>query len=425
MARTESAALRRRLVSELEERGCIASPAVRDAFLTVPRERFVAEFAAREGLDAVYRDGAIVTKTGPAGEPVSSSSQPAIMALMLERLQVERGQRVLEIGAGTGYNAALLAALVGPTGHVTTADIDPDVAEGARTALAKYDGSVQVVTVDGRRGFPADAPYDRIIVTASSLEVPRAWFEQLADGGLLEVPLRLSDSVPAQAIPTLRKAHRGLVSVDVLCGGFMHLRGPGAAPRPASLTASALVDGDTRDLGRLAGTGLASLSEAACRRLLALALGPPRRRPLRRRPAVWPLHLFLGLAGPERRLVTYFRRFEPGCLPTAGLFERDGGSLALVGASAKRATRIDAFGGPAAEAELAALVDEWIALGRPSEHQLAKRLRIRVAFGAAAPRGAWKTLRRGECTLSLELDGATRASRTRPSGRRRREMSRP
>jgi protein-L-isoaspartate(D-aspartate) O-methyltransferase len=402
MASRESVSLRRRLVTELEGRGRITSPAVRDAFLTVPRERFVADFAVREGLDAVYRDAAIVTKTGSVGEPLSSSSQPAIMALMLERLRLEPGQRVLEIGAGTGYNAALLAAVVGPNGHVTTVDLDPDVAERARAALAIHDGSVHVVTADGREGFAADAPYDRIIVTASAFDVPRAWLEQLIAGGLLELPLRVSDSVPAQAIPTLRKADGRLVSVDVLCGGFMHLRGPGAATSLPSLTASAVIDGAPRDLGRLVGTGLRSLGESERRRLLALALGSPRRRPLRVRPAVWPLHLFLALAAPEDRVVTYFPRFEPGCLPTAGVFERDGRSLALVGGSAERATRIDAFGGPKAEAALAAHIEQWLSLGRPSERQLAERLRVRVAFGRTSIRGGWKTLRRGECTLAFD-----------------------
>jgi protein-L-isoaspartate O-methyltransferase len=336
------------------------------------------------------------------------------MALMLERLRLEPGQRVLEIGAGTGYNAALLAALVGPKGHVTTVDIDPEVAERARIALAEHDGSVVVVTGDGRDGHVAGAPYDRIIVTASSPDVPRAWFEQLAADGLLELPLRLSDSVWAQAIPALRRTGDQLVSVDVLCGGFMHLRGPGRPTPPPSLAASAVVDGDMHDLGRLVGTGLVRMSESARRRLLALVLQPSRRRPLSARPALWPLHFFFALAAPEQRLVTYFPRFEPGCLPTTGLFERTGRSLALVGGSRERATRIDAFGEPAAELELAALVDEWIALGAPSERRLAEDLRVRVAFGQTSVRGRWKTLRRVECVLALDLRGVTRASRRQP-----------
>jgi protein-L-isoaspartate(D-aspartate) O-methyltransferase len=94
----DSTKLRRQLVGELERRELIRSERVRDAFLAVPRELFVPGFAAREGLEAVYRDEAIPTKHGEHGVPLSSSSQPAIMALMLEQLELEEGMRVLEVG---------------------------------------------------------------------------------------------------------------------------------------------------------------------------------------------------------------------------------------------------------------------------------------------------------------------------------------
>jgi protein-L-isoaspartate(D-aspartate) O-methyltransferase len=112
---SRSSELRAGLVRRLEAGGWIRSPRVREAFLATPRELFLPEFAAREGLGAVYRDEAIVTKRARHGMPLSSSSQPAIMALMLEALEPADGMRVLEIGAGTGYNAALLAHLVGAT----------------------------------------------------------------------------------------------------------------------------------------------------------------------------------------------------------------------------------------------------------------------------------------------------------------------
>ena len=110
---------------------------MRDAFLRVPRELFVPAFAAEHGLDAVYRDEAIVTKTDEHGTPISSSSQPQIMAIMLERLALEPGLRVLEIGAGTGYNAALLKTIVGPRGRVVSVDVDPELARGARSRLRR------------------------------------------------------------------------------------------------------------------------------------------------------------------------------------------------------------------------------------------------------------------------------------------------
>ncbi|MGH3885395.1 MAG: methyltransferase domain-containing protein [Pseudonocardiaceae bacterium] len=101
------------------------------------------------------------------------------------------GHRVLEIGAGTGYNAALLAHLVGPAGKVTTVDIDSKVVRGARECLAAagYRG-VSVVCGDGEFGYSDHAPYDRIVVTAGAWDLPPAWVDQLAAGGRLVVPLR-------------------------------------------------------------------------------------------------------------------------------------------------------------------------------------------------------------------------------------------
>jgi protein-L-isoaspartate(D-aspartate) O-methyltransferase len=114
MARTASERLRRKLVRDLRERGVVCSPLVAAAFAAVPRELFIGEVAAERGLQAVYRDEAIVTKRDPRGLPLSSSSQPSLMAKMLDLLEVQPGHRVLEIGAGTGYNMALLSHIVGP-----------------------------------------------------------------------------------------------------------------------------------------------------------------------------------------------------------------------------------------------------------------------------------------------------------------------
>jgi len=158
MAERRAAALRRQLVGELERRGVIRSKAVRAAFLWVPRELFVPEAASRSGLEAVYRDEAIPTKFAANGAPISSSSQPAIMAEMLERLALEPGMRVLEIGAGTGYNAALLSQLVGERGRVETVDIDAETAARARRALRAGGYRARVVVADGRESLAAGAP---------------------------------------------------------------------------------------------------------------------------------------------------------------------------------------------------------------------------------------------------------------------------
>jgi protein-L-isoaspartate(D-aspartate) O-methyltransferase len=119
------------LVDCLKAGGSLRAAAVEAAFRSVPRHVFLPDVA----IENVYTDRAFPTKHAD-GRPISSSSQPAIMAIMLEQLGLQPGQRVLEIGAGTGYNAALMAQIVGPGGHVVTIDIDDDLVLLARQHLA-------------------------------------------------------------------------------------------------------------------------------------------------------------------------------------------------------------------------------------------------------------------------------------------------
>jgi protein-L-isoaspartate(D-aspartate) O-methyltransferase len=226
--------LRRRLVQHLRRRGFLQDPRVADAFLAVPRELFLADVVQGSGLAAVYHDEAIVIERDPVtGMPLSSSSQPAIMALMLQMLDVRPGHRVIEIGAGTGYNAALLHRLVEPEGMVATIDIEPDLAARAAAALAALGARVQVVVADGRLGLPGAAPVDRIEVTASSDEIPRAWYDQLRSGGKLVVPLRLSATLEStHAVTAFQKVPGGFDSLAVTPGGFMPLRRPAAGEEP-------------------------------------------------------------------------------------------------------------------------------------------------------------------------------------------------
>jgi protein-L-isoaspartate(D-aspartate) O-methyltransferase len=287
----DPAVLRQRLVAHLRRAGTLTDPAVERAFLTVPRELFVAPLAARNGLQAVYRDRAIVTKRDVLGRPSSSSSQPRIMAAMLQQLQVRPGQRVLEVGAGSGYNAALLATLVGPGGLVVSVELDDQVARSAQAALARGGYPVQVAAADGRHGWAAQAPFDRIIVTASTDDVPRAWFDQLVVGGRLVLPLRLSRRwfLP-QAVVALQRTAVGLESVAMVPGAFMALRRPpgtrrvpGAAARSANRRPATL------------GAAAHGVVGGAARRLLQPLLLPPPVRPLYRsgQPPARP--------GPHRR----------------------------------------------------------------------------------------------------------------------------
>lgn len=121
--------------------------------------------------------------------PSSSCSMPSIVADMLAALDVRRDDSVLEIGTGTGWNAALLSGRAGPTGQVVTIEIDAAIADAARTRLGAVDHHPLVITGDGAAGYADAAPYDKVIFTAAVREtVPRAWLDQLRPGGRLVTP---------------------------------------------------------------------------------------------------------------------------------------------------------------------------------------------------------------------------------------------
>ncbi|PKV85792.1 methyltransferase domain-containing protein [Streptomyces sp. TLI_146] len=246
--RDPAAGARAVLVAEIVAGGALADPAWRAAFEEVPRDLFVPYyFVGRPGgyerlwgqdpdpdrrarwLEGVYTDMPLATRVRD-GELLSSSSQPSLMARMLEVLDVRDGHTVLEIGAGTGYNAALLSHRLGAE-RVTTVDLDSEITESARAHLAAAGYRPAVVTGDGARGCPSRAPFDRIIATCTLPSVPAGWLAQCTPGALIEAPL-------ATGLILLKVRDAGYAE-----GRFLHtpayfvpLRG--AAPSPgASYTA--------------------------------------------------------------------------------------------------------------------------------------------------------------------------------------------
>jgi protein-L-isoaspartate(D-aspartate) O-methyltransferase len=217
--KTEAEQLQMALVRALLRDGTLHSGPVELAFRRVPRHLFLPDVP----LDVVYRDTHVPTKL-QGGEIISSSSQPAIMAIMLEQLALEPGQNVLEVGAGTGYNAALLAEIVGPEGRVTSIDLDADTVVAARGALeqAGY-ASVRVEQADGAGGFAETANFDRIIATVGLGDIPLALWSQLKQGGRLVLPLSVRGVMRAVAF---RKESSGdLRETSVSPASFMPLRG--------------------------------------------------------------------------------------------------------------------------------------------------------------------------------------------------------
>ena len=212
-------ALNRALVDELKNKRLIQTPRVEAAFRSVLRHLFLPGMP----LEGVYSDRALPAKRNESGQWISSSSQPAIMAIMLEQLGLEPGHRVLEIGTGPGYNAALLAHVVGESGQVVSVEIEEDLATTAREHLAAAGfENVQVLCADGGYGYPDAAPYDRIILTVGAPDITPAWWRQMKPDGRLVLPLLLRGSMKSIAF---ERSSDHLQSLSVAECGFIPLRG--------------------------------------------------------------------------------------------------------------------------------------------------------------------------------------------------------
>ncbi|MET7397381.1 methyltransferase, FxLD system [Dactylosporangium sp. NPDC005572] len=214
--------LRRDLVDRLERNGTARSQRVIAALRAVRRELFVPQVP----VEKAYADDAVYTKNNVDGVAISAASQPTIVATMLEQLDLHPGHKVFEAGAGTGYNAALMAAIVGDNGHVTAVDVDDDIVGVARAHLAMSGvTNVEVVLGDGALGHAPSAPYQRAIATVGAYQIPDAWLNQLAPGGRLLVPLRLRGTT-TRCIAFERDAD-GWYAVNSEIAVFMPLRGIG------------------------------------------------------------------------------------------------------------------------------------------------------------------------------------------------------
>jgi protein-L-isoaspartate(D-aspartate) O-methyltransferase len=243
-----------RLAEGLVASGDIGDPRWAGAIAEIPRHRLVpvhyrqdptgawtAEQHGAGDVDApalarVYSTDTLVSAVRD-GEAVSSSTKPDLMVRMLEALEIGDGMRVLEIGTGTGYNAALLCHRLGEQ-NVFSVDVEPDLVATARERLAAIGLRPQLAARDGQTGWPGHAPYDRIIATCAVPAIPWAWAEQLHPEGLLLADIKLGPAAGNLAL--LRRDGQQLRGrFTTRWAGFMTARPapavPGArcAPTPA------------------------------------------------------------------------------------------------------------------------------------------------------------------------------------------------
>lgn len=385
---------RAQLVDGMRDGGRLPDRRVEEAFRAVPRHLFLPGVPVARA----YADEAVPVQSVD-GVTTSSASQPSMMAIMLEQLDLRPGHRVLEIGAGTGYNAALMARLVGPAGRVVAVDIDAGLVDGAARHLAE--AGVAGVTLhcgDGALGHPAAAPYDRIVLTVGSGDVRPEWVAQLAPGGRLLLPLAVRGT---QLSVALDLGADGLLrSHSVHRCGFVRLRGVAAVPDAVAVVDDVLVepaDGGGVPVAALRG----ALASPGAARPCPVPLGPADR---------WDgFGLWLALAEPGTCRLLAARDADPAPGTAADLLGLAAGrsTVALlapepgepglgvvvgdradgVAPRGPRAVDLRAFGpgGDAVVERMAAAAAGWAAAGRPTAADL--RLTV-VPHGAAAPDAA-------------------------------------
>jgi protein-L-isoaspartate(D-aspartate) O-methyltransferase len=210
----------------------------RDAVTATPRHRFVHRFRISDGplrdsdarpvqdLPDIYSD-AVMRHVDTAGKLLlSSNSQPSYVLWLLHLLDLQPGQRVLEIGSGSGWLAAVMAHLVGESGHVTGIEIITELAEQSRADLAAVGvENVTMLAADGTLGHAPGAPFDRVMITAATWDLPTVLFEQVAEGGRALIPVELRGG--GCQVTVLRREGDRFVAERAVAGWFVPLRGLG------------------------------------------------------------------------------------------------------------------------------------------------------------------------------------------------------
>ena len=208
------------------------------AYLATPRHRFVARYRERGSKDwrlvneanvaehaaTLYSDRPLILFGDNDANIPSTISQPSFVLRMLDLLDLSLGDRVFELGAGSGWTAAMIGRLVGPQGRVISVEIIPEVAQRAAGAIAALGiANVQIIEGDAGNRLPDDAPFDRVIFTAGIFDLPRQSYEQVRNGGLLLVPIKIGGG--GDTLFLLRKSGDHFESQESMPCGFVQVTG--------------------------------------------------------------------------------------------------------------------------------------------------------------------------------------------------------
>lgn len=379
------AGLRETLALQLKARGSIRTPAIEAAVRRVPRHLFVPHASLREA----YADKVIQTKSD-RGQTLSTLSQPTAIVTMLEQLRLAPGLRVLEIGAGSGYNAALLAELARDDSLVTTVDIDTEMARRARLALGR--AGHPGVTVETGDGFshPIEESVDRMELSVEAPFISPHWVTALKPDGILLLPMRIKG---VQYItPALRKQGDALVSLSVSGCAFMPLRGEATALNPKY---------------RLPGLAEAVFGWEGPDEFPAGALGRAFKGKRSRRDAgELPLTgLAFTILMDDCSFSITNSAADGNSRTTMGIYDPDTGSACLLmPGSSPGAVGLECYRGDGARRRLQLGLEAWDSHGRPGpEH-----LHIRAFPKGKAPKAAdgWRFVEKPFFDLLIAYDGA-------------------
>lgn len=339
------------------------TPKLRDAFLEVPRHVFLPNLP----VEKAYEDTSVPLKTNASGMVTASVSQPTMMAIMLDQLQLKAGDNVLEIGTASGYNAAIMQYLVGDSGHVTTIEIDKELAEQAERNLIRANmGQVKVVHADGAVGYAPRAAYDHIIATVGVWDIPPLWTKQLKDSGRIVAPIWI-DGVQMSACFT-KQPDGTLLSKDNRGCAFVYMQGADAMPdmrRQVASSALTIISDAVEAIDTVRLHTLLSDDSGICN--LDSRLSP------RQYWDGFQLYLMLNIP-PNTHFVLYAVREDRNAY---GL-EKRGVALIMPTAAAfvpyHEMGVCHCFGGSDAYLHMQEALDAWDASGRPNAHLLRLRL---------------------------------------------------